>query len=51
MFIAEHWANIAKPFVEKQMPGYRTSVMGGHLMFFEYPEKWNAELEKFLATL
>ena len=51
MFIAEHWANIAKPFVEKQMPGYRTSVMGGHLMFFEYPEKWNAELEKFLATI
>lgn len=51
MFIAEHWADIAKPFVETQLPGYRTHVMGGHLMFYEYPEKWNAVLEEFLNTL
>ena len=48
MFIAEHWANVAKPFVEGQMPGCKTVVMGGHLMFFEYPERWNAALESFL---
>ena len=51
MFIAEHWQDVARPFVETQLPGYRTCVMGGHLMFYEYPEKWNAELEAFLSTL
>ena len=49
MFIAEHWADVAKPFVESQMPGYETCVMGGHLMFFEYPEKWNKVLDEFLS--
>lgn len=51
MFIAEHWQDIAKPFVETQLPGYETYVMGGHLMFYEYPEKWNAVLEEFLQKL
>ena len=51
MFIAEHWQDIAKPFVEAQLPGYDTYVMGGHLMFYEYPEKWNRVLEDFLNKL
>ena len=51
MFIAEHWQDIAKPFVEAQLPGYDTYVMGGHLMFYEYPEKWNHVLEDFLNVL
>lgn len=48
MFIAEHWADVAKPFVEKELPGYEIKVMGGHLMFYEYPQKWNGILEEFL---
>lgn len=51
MFIADHWQDVARPFVETQLPGYSTCVMGGHLMFYEYPEKWNAEFEAFLSTL
>lgn len=51
MFIAEHWQDVAKPFVETQLPGYDTYVMGGHLMFYEYPEKWNSVLEGFLNKL
>ena len=51
MFIAEHWQDVAKPFVEAQLPGYDTYVMGGHLMFYEYPEKWNRVLEDFLNKL
>lgn len=51
MFIAEHWQDVAKPFVEIQLPGYETYVMGGHLMFYEYPEKWNSVLEGFLQKL
>ena len=43
--------SIAKPFVEAQLPGYNTYVMGGHLMFYEYPEKWNHVLEDFLNKL
>ena len=48
MFIAEHWADIAKPFVEKELPGTETYVMGGHLMFYEYPDRFNKQLEDFL---
>lgn len=48
MFIAEHWADIAKPFTETNFPGTKTHVMGGHLMFYEYPEEWNRVLEEFL---
>lgn len=51
MFIAEHWADVARPFVERQLPGYGIQVMGGHLMFYEYPEKWNGLLEEFLHGL
>lgn len=51
MFIAEHWSDVAKPFVEKHFPGTQTHVMGGHLMFFEYPEKWNGVLERFLESI
>lgn len=51
MFIAEHWADVAEPFVEQQLPGYEIQVMGGHLMFYEYPEKWNGLLEEFLNRL
>ena len=51
MFIAEHWADIAEPFVESQLPGYKNHVMGGHLMFYEYPEEWNAVVDSFLKQL
>ena len=51
MFIAEHWADVAEPFVKRELPGYKTYVMGGHLMFFEYPDKWNKVLEDFLAEI
>lgn len=51
MFIAEHWSDIAKPFVEKNFPGTDTYVMGGHLMFYEYPEKWNSVLEEFINKI
>jgi len=51
MFIAEHWADIAKPFTEKNFPGTKTHVMGGHLMFYEYPDEWNQVLENFLKEI
>ncbi len=51
MFIAEHWADVAEPFCHEQFPETPTYVMGGHLMAYEYPEKFNARLEEFLHTL
>ena len=51
MFIAEHWAGVAEPFMHKHFPGTRTHVMGGHLMFYEYPDQWNEVLEEFLAGI
>ncbi|MDO4197959.1 MAG: alpha/beta hydrolase [Erysipelotrichaceae bacterium] len=51
MFIAEHWADVAKPFCETRLPGYQTHVMGGHLMFYEYPQEWNSVFEKFIESV
>lgn len=51
MFIAEHWADVAEPFVKKELPGYQTYVMGGHLMFLEYPDKWNQVFEGFIDSI
>lgn len=51
MFIAEHWAEVAEPFMNDRFPGTQTVVMGGHLMFYEYPERWNQVLEEFLAKV
>jgi pimeloyl-ACP methyl ester carboxylesterase len=48
MFIAEHWSKIAQPYMNSNYPKINTYVMGGHLLFWEYPEKFNAEVDKFL---
>ncbi|MEZ5668090.1 MAG: alpha/beta hydrolase [Alphaproteobacteria bacterium] len=49
--IAEHWQDTAVPFVERTLPHARVEVMGGHMMFWEYPEKFNAALADFLAAI
>lgn len=48
--VFSNYLEIAKD-VEAHLPGYDTYVMGGHLMFYEYPEKWNRVLEDFLNKL
>lgn len=50
MYIAEHWFDVAEPFCREQFPEAPTYVMSGHLMTYEYPEKFNAGLEEFLAS-
>jgi len=51
MFIAEHWSGVAVPFMHKHFPGTKTHVMGGHLMFYEYPDEWDQALEGFLHEI
>jgi len=49
--IAEHWAELAEPFIKGLCPETKTAVLGGHMMFWEHAEKFNAILEEFLASL
>lgn len=51
MYVAEHWADVAVPFCQREFPETPTYVMGGHLMAYEYPDKFNDRLEEFLAGL
>lgn len=51
MYIAEHWADVAAPWYNKQCPETPTYVMGGHLMAYEYPDEFNARLDQFLDSL
>jgi len=38
------WQNLS---LRRIFPGTKTHVMGGHLMFYEYPDEWNRVLEEF----
>jgi non-heme chloroperoxidase len=49
--IAEHWAETAVPFMNRHFPHVKTSVLGGHMMFWEHAAQFNERLEAFLADL
>lgn len=48
--VAEHWAPTASAFLAEHCPSARVEVLGGHLMFWEHAERFNAVLDDFLAT-
>lgn len=48
-FVAEHWSDTATAFMKKHCPNSPVQTLGGHLMFWEHPEKFNALLEEFLS--
>ncbi|MFC7786772.1 alpha/beta fold hydrolase [Rossellomorea sp. GCM10028870] len=47
--VAEHWAEAASSSLEKLAPKASVEVLGGHLMFWEYSEKFNGMVEGFLG--
>lgn len=49
--IAEHWADVAVPFVKKHCPRANVHVLGGHMMFWEHPDRFNKILEEFIRSL
>lgn len=49
--IAEHWQDVAVPFVEKHMPNTKKEVLGGHMMFWEHADTFNAAVDAFLAGI
>ena len=46
--VANHWADTAKPYVGKNLPNSQVDSFGGHMMFWEYPEKFNPILRSML---
>ena len=49
--IAEHWRDTAVPYMTALAPNTRIEVLGGHMMFWEHPERFNAILAEFLASV
>lgn len=51
MFVlAEHWADVAEPYVREHFPNANVVTMGGHMMFWEYPAAFNEMLSDFLTA-
>ena len=48
--VATHWGETAKPYLAKHCPNSRVEVFGGHMMFWEYPDRFNGILSEFLAS-
>ena len=46
--LAEHWAQVAAPYVKKEFPNAKVEVLGGHMMFWEHPDDFNERLSFFL---
>lgn len=49
--LAESSVEKAKPYLEKHLPNANQAVFGGHVMFWEFPEKFNTALEGYLDSL
>ncbi len=48
--VADHWAATAKRYLATHCPNSRVEAFGGHMMFWEYPDRFNTVLSEFLAT-
>jgi hypothetical protein len=44
-------ADAAMPYLKRHLPNTQVQLMGGHFMFWEYPEDFNAILESYLEEL
>ena len=47
--VAEHWADTAQAFLSKHFPKSAVARLGGHMMFWEHPDKFNRLVSDFLA--
>jgi pimeloyl-ACP methyl ester carboxylesterase len=46
--VAEHWSDTAVSYINENYPDSELKVLGGHMMFWEYGEQFNAVVERFL---
>ncbi len=49
--IGRYWEEIAVPYMKRHFPNTCTKVLGGHMMFWEYPNEFNKIVENFLNSL
>lgn len=49
MFIASSRADTGIPYMKKEFPNTELHSFGHHMMFWEYPEKFNGILDEFFA--
>jgi hypothetical protein len=47
--ISEHWQDAAVPYMRALCPNTQLHVLGGHMAFWEYPERFNEILSAFLT--
>lgn len=48
--VAEGWADKARPYIATHWKNTKVEVLGGHMMFWEHPERFNAIVRTFLAA-
>ena len=44
--IREQWAKLGEEHLAKMCPGMKVHIMGGHMMFYEFPDEFNKILKK-----
>ena len=49
--IGRYWEDIAVPYMKRHFPNTKTAVLGGHMMFWEYPKEFNEIVDRFLKSL
>jgi non-heme chloroperoxidase len=49
--LAESSADTAKRYLKQHLPNADHAVFGGHVMFWEHPEKFNAVLQDYFVRL
>ncbi len=50
-YLANHWKVVAQNYISTELPNSSTIVFGGHMMFWEYPERFNRELKSFIESI
>lgn len=49
-FVSEKDSEAASRWIEANTPGAEVRTLGGHMMFWEYPDEFNREVLRFLDT-
>jgi len=49
--IAKHWSETAVKYLSTHYPKIKTEVLGGHMMFWEHADAFNALVERFIKGL
>ena len=50
-FVREQWAEQARAHLTTICPNAKTHILGGHMMFYEFPERFNRILEESIRPI